>query len=222
LKDANDRDTLFFGEPEKILVEVKAEEGEGMGEGESPAPEPVVEEKKEGEVVEGEEGQQAEAPENLEDTIEIVPVVIPKNFTELDRLAYVVAAIENDTHVVPQGAFKLLPKHEIRRNVAFKGLMKEEQRDLNKYLHFRNVQSMEKKTLIESNESVFRDDILDLITEDKAKGSWCVQLDSSKEVATVRSLLWPGYVAYNELGTGKFGGAYFGDGLKNKDLTFML
>ena len=201
-------------------MEVKAAEGEGM-EGE-PAPEPVVEEKKEGEPVEGEEGQKVEAVESLEDTIEIVPVVIPKNFKELDRLAYVVTAIENDTHVVPQGAFKLLPKHEVRRNVAFKGLAKEEQRDLSKYLHFRNVQSMGKKILIESDESVFRDDIFDVITEDKPKGSWCVQLDSSKEIATVRSLLWPGYVAYNELGTGKFGGAYFGDGLKNKDLTFML
>lgn len=186
-----------------------------------PVPEPVVEEKKEGEVGEGGE-QPPEAPENLEDSVEIKPVIIPKNFTELDRLAYVVTAIENDTHIVPQGAFKLLPKHEIRRNVAFKGLGKDELKDLNKYLHFRNVQSADKKTLVESDESVFRDDIFDPVTDDKPKGAWCVQVDSSKSVGTVRSLLWPGYVAYNETGTGKFGGAYFGDGIKNKDLAFMI
>lgn len=201
-------------------MEVKPPEG---GEGEpEPVPEPVVEEKKEGEAAEGAEGLAPEQPENLEDSVEVKPVVVPRNFTELDRLAYVVAAIENDTHVVPQGAFKLIPQHEIRRNLCFKGPSKEHLRDLAKYLHFRNVQSPEKKVLVETDESVFREDILDSVDEDKPKGAWCVQVDSGREVATVRSLLWPGYVAYSEVGTGKFGGAYFGDGLKNKDLSFML
>jgi len=44
-----------------------------------------------------------------------------KDFTELDRLAYVVRKIERDTHVVPQGAFKFTPIQEIRKNELFKG-----------------------------------------------------------------------------------------------------
>lgn len=37
--------------------------------------------------------------------------VPPKNFTELDRLAYVVRVIENDCAVTPVGAFRLTPTH---------------------------------------------------------------------------------------------------------------
>jgi len=46
----------------------------------------------------------------------------PKNFTELDRLAFVVRAIENDCALAPVGAFKLTPTHELRYNDSFKGL----------------------------------------------------------------------------------------------------
>jgi radial spoke head protein 9 len=35
----------------------------------------------------------------------------PKDLTELDRLAYVVFAIENDCMLVPVGAFKMTPTH---------------------------------------------------------------------------------------------------------------
>ena len=40
--------------------------------------------------------------------------ISPKNFTELDRLAYVVSSIENDCSLAPIGAFKLTPTHELR------------------------------------------------------------------------------------------------------------
>jgi radial spoke head protein 9 len=46
----------------------------------------------------------------------------PKNFTELDRLAYVVRSIENDCAVAPVGAFKLTPTHELRYNDSFRGI----------------------------------------------------------------------------------------------------
>lgn len=226
-KDADDRDALFFGEPEKILIEVKSPEGGEGGEAPPPEPEPApvpeikAEEKKENKGGENPEGE-SEIPENLDDTVEIVPVVVPKNFTELDRLAYIVTAIENDTHVVPNGSFKIIPKHEIRRNVSFKFSDSNSLGDINKYSHFRNVQSLEKKVIIETDESVFREDIFDPIAEDKPKGSWSIQLDSSKTVSIIKSLVWPGYVAYNVMDNGKFGGAYFGDGLKNKELGFTL
>ena len=37
---------------------------------------------------------------------------------------------------------------------------------------------------------------------------------------TVRSLLWPGFVAYSDHFV--FGYAYFGDGVKNSDFEFLL
>ena len=60
---------------------------------------------------------------------------------ELDRLVYVVFAIENDCAVCPVGAFKLTPQHQVRRNEAFKGLEGEEYLQASNYQHFRNVQS---------------------------------------------------------------------------------
>eukprot|EP00826_Nyctotherus_ovalis_P056995 TRINITY_DN7784_c0_g1_i6.p1 TRINITY_DN7784_c0_g1~~TRINITY_DN7784_c0_g1_i6.p1 ORF type:complete len:278 (+),score=73.31 TRINITY_DN7784_c0_g1_i6:72-905(+) len=210
-KEVNDRDSLFLGEPEKVLIEVKGSEvAEEQGETEPPA-EPKAEENKD---------ESPETPAVPEATEE--PKAEPKNFTELDRLSYVVMAIENDTHVVPQGAFKLIPKHELRRSLAFKGLNREDLGKLKKYYHFRNVQSGDKKELLETTQSVFRENIFDPIADDEPKGAWSLQVNSSETLGIVKSLLWPGYVAYSVSGTKLFGGAYFGDGLKNKDLAFML
>lgn len=40
---------------------------------------------------------------------------------ELDRLVYVVYAIENDCAIAPVGAYKMTPTHQVRRNEAFRG-----------------------------------------------------------------------------------------------------
>jgi len=48
------------------------------------------------------------------------------NFIELDRLTYVVFAIENDCAIAPVGSFKMTPTHQVRRNESFKGLNKDE------------------------------------------------------------------------------------------------
>lgn len=49
-----------------------------------------------------------------------------KNFTELDRLSIVVYTIEDECQVVPLGAYKLAPTHELIRNPIFRGLKIEE------------------------------------------------------------------------------------------------
>ncbi len=83
------------------------------------------------------------------DSDEEVEIKVPvKNYTELDRLAYVVRAIENDCSLAPVGAFKLTPLHELRYNDSFFGLSVEEAAKLSNYQHFRNVQSQEKQEFI--------------------------------------------------------------------------
>lgn len=59
---------------------------------------------------------------NLDSDDEEILKVKPKAFTELDRLAFVVHSIENDCAVVPVGAYKITPTHELRRNEGFKGI----------------------------------------------------------------------------------------------------
>jgi len=74
--------------------------------------------------------------------------VPPKNFYELDRLAYIVRAIETECQVIPIGAYKLTPNHELRLNEAFAGLTLQEASDINNYQHFRNPISEDKKAFI--------------------------------------------------------------------------
>jgi radial spoke head protein 9 len=87
----------FTGEYEKVLIEaVKYEEDL-----EEP---PAAEEEK----------------DSLASTKE--EKIPPKDFTELDRLAYIVRAIDHETAVVPRGAFKLTPEHELTRNYNSRGV----------------------------------------------------------------------------------------------------
>jgi radial spoke head protein 9 len=66
-------------------------------------------------------------------------LIVPIDLKEIDRVHYIVRAIENDCHIVPQGAIKLTTAHEVARNEAFKGLSSSEAFNLNYYSHFRNV-----------------------------------------------------------------------------------
>jgi hypothetical protein len=91
--DFINRDNGFFrGEPNRKLKQpVEGEEAP-----EEPAPE-------EGE--EGEEGEKKELDSNESEVEEIK--VPPKELTEIDRLNYIVFAIENDCQIAPLGAFKM-------------------------------------------------------------------------------------------------------------------
>lgn len=59
------------------------------------------------------------------------------------------------------------------------------------------------------------------VAED-VRGSWTLQYDAFKEVTVCRNLLFLGYSFYYNHSTCTWGGFYHGDGLKNKNLVFML
>jgi len=145
-----------------------------------------------------------------------------ENFTELDKLAFIVRTIDFDTSIFPQGAIKLIPIHELRRNDNFKGLKKESLRDITKYSHFRRLTQLDKIVNIEKEEAIFKDDILDDLDKGKIKNSWTFQLDSTKTIVNVRNLLWPGYFAFHKAESNLYGGIYFGNGMKNCELPFMI
>jgi radial spoke head protein 9 len=189
---------FFTGESDKILVEAPEQEA-----GDDPPRDEI-----------------AEDQDSLASTVE--EKVPPKNFTEIDRLTYVVRGIEQDCSVVPEGAFRMTPGHEIAHNRGFAGLTTAEIGKPEKYFHFRNVQLPEKRDQLDRDDALFSYDFLDPIMKDQPKGCWSVQVDPSKTLSSVRSLIWPGYFAYHQANTTKFGGVYFGDGIKNSDLPFML
>ena len=191
------------------------------------------------EVPEGEEGEENNANDNQpegedgEDAKPLDPDAsvdenAPKkeepkeNFTEKLKLSYLVRQIDYDTSVVPEGAFRLIPEHELRENKSFKGLKPEELKLKSKFLHLRPITTEKKKAFIETDEAIFSFDILDSIEDDTVKCSWSIQLDPTKTICNVRSLLWPGYFAVHQANTKLYCGCYFGNGMKNAELAFMV
>jgi radial spoke head protein 9 len=201
-----DRDKSFFtGEPNRKLKQPI--------DGEEEQEAPVEEEEDE------EGGEKKDDDSNVSEQEEIkVPA---KELTEIDRVRFVVCAIENDCQVAPSGAFKMTAHHQLRRNEAFQGLKLEDGLNLDNYVHFRNVQSEASKIRLDEPSAPFSSRFLESISEDQPKGCWNFQLDLHKETALGRSLLWPGYHFYHILNRNKFGSVYIGNGLKNLELQFM-
>lgn len=74
-----------------------------------------------------------------------------KNFTELDRLSLVVHQIEQDCNVVPVGAYKMIPTHELILNPSFQGLKTAQAVSLDHYAHLHPPKHPDKKVLIGSD-----------------------------------------------------------------------
>lgn len=121
---------------------------------------------------------------DLDDTQPEIQVakIEKENFTEALKLSYVIRCIDHDTNVVPQGSFRLIPIHEIRRDHTWKGLKPEELSDLSKFHHFRPITNPKNKERVETDEAIFLPDLLDSIKDDAQKHSWSIQLDSTKTI----------------------------------------
>ena len=105
--------SYFLGEPNKLL---NKKEGEAEGEEEPVQEEAPADEEEEGE---GDANKKAKDSDESEEE----EIKVPKRtLTELNRLAIVVNAIENDCHMCPVGSFKITPQHELRRDESFRGL----------------------------------------------------------------------------------------------------
>eukprot|EP00163_Fabomonas_tropica_P016607 TRINITY_DN2971_c0_g1_i3.p2 TRINITY_DN2971_c0_g1~~TRINITY_DN2971_c0_g1_i3.p2 ORF type:complete len:205 (+),score=71.36 TRINITY_DN2971_c0_g1_i3:295-909(+) len=142
--------------------------------------------------------------------------------TEEVRLAALVNSIDDDTSVVPRGAALIDQADRVSMNSHFQGLSSKEAGNLSFYLHFRPPRVVPKKTLLEKSRLNMAIDFLDRIDEDVPAGSWSIQYDGTGTTASVRSLLWPGYIAYHCPGSRRFGAIYNGNGVRNADIGFML
>lgn len=60
-----------------------------------------------------------------------------KNYTEINRLSFVVRAIEHDVQIVPRDSYRVTPEHELRPNVHFSGLLMLNAKLQSSWQHFR-------------------------------------------------------------------------------------
>eukprot|EP00933_Yihiella_yeosuensis_P005275 TRINITY_DN109765_c0_g1_i1.p1 TRINITY_DN109765_c0_g1~~TRINITY_DN109765_c0_g1_i1.p1 ORF type:complete len:271 (+),score=50.90 TRINITY_DN109765_c0_g1_i1:73-885(+) len=141
--------------------------------------------------------------------------------TEVHRLAQTVQELDYDTSVVPKGAYAL-NENNVVPSCAFQGLSASQVSDLKNYVHFRPPVSVASLKARAIDDVDFHSNFLDTLEGDLPKGCWAIRQDPASSLTTLRSLVWPGYMAYHIVGTTKFGGIYFGHAQKNKDLPFIL
>jgi len=147
----------------------------------------------------------------------------PKKLTEVDRLAQLVLEIDFDTSCVPRGAFCLDADHAIVASKDFKGLGSSDAMALTSYVHFRAPVSIAAlRSLARKDAQVHGPHILDGLDSDQPKGCWALRKDPTASLVTLRSLSWPGYIAFHAPETNKFGGIYFGYAQKDLSLPFVL
>jgi len=160
--------------------------------------------------------------DELESTEEEDPAAMLEipDLTELLRLAFHVAAIDNDCCLVPHGAMKLTTAHEIERDEKYKGLSRAEVDNLENYSHFRVVQNKDKRELLEQDEAIFRANFLDDVSADRPKGCWSIQVVDMR-TALIRNNVWRGFSAFATADSTRYGCCYVGNGLKNTSFSFM-
>lgn len=142
----------------------------------------------------------------------------PRAITELDRLACTVAEIDEECAMLPKEKLMKKPGGNVVDSPTYSGLD--------------YAKSMTPKSFVFVNKpkavSVTADavtastDFLTSCDDAVPKGSIVAKFDESTNSVTMRSLLYPGFLAYTFVGAPMAGYCYFGDGMKNADIAFML
>ncbi|XP_026194183.1 radial spoke head protein 9 homolog [Cyclospora cayetanensis] len=144
-----------------------------------------------------------------------------QDIAETLYLSSLVKRIDFATAAVPRGAHRLHGSKVIPAP-EFKGLTFEEAENLSSWVHFRPAEDLEALRAQISKDYQFTTEFLQSLQADVPRGSWATRFDPVSNCVTVRSLLWPGYIAYSIVNTKEFGGVYFGGGEEAAELPFLL
>merc|ERR1712216_149856 len=90
---------------------------------------------------------------------------------EAQRLAFLVALIDEDTAVVPAGAYAL-SGHEATPGLGFRGLTWDQASDFKNYQHFRPAKDLAALKIAAKDDVEFHSNFLDTLDADLPSGSW--------------------------------------------------
>lgn len=143
--------------------------------------------------------------------------------TELDRLAHVVREIDSTIAIIPSGAYIISSSRQILRNSYFGGLKWNEAMNVNSFFHFKEPDDIDwGNTSLPTGENLVHiRTVLKSVQQDLA-GSWVLNKDNTGTYVTLRCLFFPGSFVFHQPETRIFGSVYFGLGIKNSDLFYML
>lgn len=177
------------------------------------------------------------------------PPEIEYKLTELDRVSWTISKINDECYIVPINSLILTSSKIMQKNKNFSGLTRNEANKLDCYLHFRtpkdpySISKYRKATAL--NETEF----LDPITNDLPKGIYffffiflydyfhrsltaflfcyyvgCWRLNSKKSglEVSIKNLLWNGFEFKYQVGDTQYVEGYFGNGIRQNDLVFMI
>ena len=167
-----------------------------------------------------EEGE--EAPAEAEDDGEPAPEGYTKvKVTEAMRLAYSVAAIDSSCATIPKGAMIMDANENVAPNRSFAGVDGGSATDPAAFAHFRPVANP--KSIVKLGDAADpASDVFESLADDVPTGCWSFKLSGTGGAVVLSNLLWPGFTGYASLGSASYGYCYFGNGLKNADIAFML
>jgi len=148
--------------------------------------------------------------------------VSPDTITEEKRLAAFVAAVDEACAVVPKGALLLDARHHVVPSPSFEGVNADLAMDIKSYVHWRNPRQADKKSAFDTMGLTQTTDFLDGIDLDEPRGCWSIIFEPSACMATLRNHVYTGFVGYASLTAPVYGYVYFGNGLRNDDIAFML
>jgi len=142
----------------------------------------------------------------------------PKFVTELDRVAVMVATIDKDCAMCPAVALIKKADGTITDSPTFAGLSFEKATAVSAYV----LMNQPKEVSVNADALTASTDFLTSCADIVPAGSLTCKFDEATSIATWRSLLYPGFMAYSVVGSAVCGYAYVGSGLANPDIAFML
>merc|ERR1712110_27058 len=135
---------------------------------------------------------------------------------EEDRLATVIAKIDEQAMLVPRGAYLRSPAGIVTPNQSFTGMSCDKAKNLENWFHFSAPIKLPGKSLLEQADATAPIDFLTRAADDTPTGgSWSLQTERGPGVDAslikLRSLHWIGAEACHIPGTNVFSRVYFGD-----------
>lgn len=182
----------------------------------------IYEEKKASSGEEAEEEEDGDAEDEKDENAGDEPPKVEPKLTELDRLSWTISKINDECCIVPMNSVILTSSKKMQKNSSFKGLSRRDANQLSSYLHFRTPRDPYSVSKYRKAAAMNDTDFLDSITEDVPAGCWKLQSKSAALNVSIKNLLWHGFEFKYQVGSSDYVQSYFGHGVRQNDLVFMM
>jgi len=145
-----------------------------------------------------------------------------ERFRELHRLSFAVKSIEHDCSLAPRGSLVVDATKKVVVNAYYSGLSFQSCTEARSYFHNRKPENPQAVAMMKKPGIIKSGDFLDMIIKDKPSTMWAISTDCQGTLSHVRNLYWDGYSFYTVIGAPECGGAYFGIGVPQYDIAFMM